>query len=120
MTERAKKDEAGVSGSQKDDDVRLEECRLKIDALDETIVGLLNDRATEALRVGRLKDSSGMATYQPEREINVLEHVRCVNKGPLDGGAVTRLFERIIDENRRLERLAKRSDAENVTRSTEE
>jgi chorismate mutase len=36
----------------------------------------------------------------------VLGHVQCVNMGPLDDGAIKRLFERIIDEARRLERLA--------------
>ena len=40
------------------------------------------------------------------REIEVLEHARSTNGGPLDEGAITRLFERIIDEARRLERSA--------------
>jgi chorismate mutase len=42
------------------------------------------------------------------REAEVLAHVRSVNGGPLDNGAMTRLFERVIDEARRLERLATR------------
>jgi chorismate mutase len=36
----------------------------------------------------------------------VLAHVQAINTGPLDDGAVRRLFERVIDEARRLERLA--------------
>jgi chorismate mutase len=47
-----------------------------------------------------------MEVYQPDREAEVLEHVQSINPGPLDDGAVKRLFERIIDEARRLERLA--------------
>jgi chorismate mutase len=45
-----------------------------------------------------------MEIYQPAREEAVLRHVRSVNPGPLDGDAMARLFERIIDEARRLER----------------
>lgn len=81
--------------------------RDEIDELDTRIVRLLNQRATCALEIGRLKDASGLETYQPGREVQVLEHARQVNDGPLEGSAITRLFERIIDENRRLERLAK-------------
>jgi chorismate mutase len=48
-----------------------------------------------------------MEIYQPDREREVLRHVRGVNAGPLDDEAIVRLFERIIDEARRLERIAK-------------
>ena len=47
-----------------------------------------------------------MAVYQPEREKWILERVARNNPGPLDSGAVRRVFERVIDESRRLERLA--------------
>ena len=47
-----------------------------------------------------------MDVYQPAREAEVLAHVQHVNAGPLDDGAMRRLFERIIDEARRLERIA--------------
>ena len=85
---------------------RLAGFRDQIDRLDEQIVRLLNDRATCALQLGELKSHAGMKTYQPEREIAVLQHTRDTNGGPLGSDAITRLFERIIDENRRLERQA--------------
>ena len=53
-----------------------------------------------------VKKQIGLAIYQPSREAEVLGHVQAVNPGPLDDGAVRRLFERIIDEARRLERIA--------------
>lgn len=84
---------------------RMEQVRERIDRLDAEIVRLLNARAECALELGRLKQSAGLDTYQPEREITVLEQARAANEGPLDADAITRLFERIIDENRRLERL---------------
>ena len=81
-----------------------------IDRLDEQLVKLLNSRAANALSLGELKKQAGMDTYQPEREITVLKHARSVNDGPLENSAITRLFERIIDENRRLEGFLKEND----------
>lgn len=84
----------------------MEALRRRIDALDEVLVRLLNARASCALEIGRLKQVLGLEMYQPARERDVLEHVRAVTDGPLDGAALARLFERIIDEARRLERTA--------------
>ena len=67
-------------------------------------VHLLSARARCALTIGQLKKHLHMEIYQPAREEAVIKHVRGVNPGPLDGDAIARLFERIIDEARRLER----------------
>jgi chorismate mutase len=80
--------------------------RDRIDEIDQQLVRLLNERAGCALEIGRLKEERGQPIYQPAREAEVLANVRGGNMGPLDDGAMTRLFERIIDEARRLERLA--------------
>lgn len=84
----------------------LDVLRARIDMLDEALVRLLNARAACALEIGRAKEARGLAVYQPEREREVLEHVTSLSNGPLDPAAIRRLFERIIDEARRLERLA--------------
>ena len=97
---------AGRKESAEDLAERLNEYRRRIDRLDKEIVRLLNDRAICALELGRCKSEAGLETYQPQREVAVLEHARAENRGPLGAEAMTRLFERIIDENRRLERLA--------------
>ena len=68
------------------------------------LVALLSRRAQNVVEIGRLKGLLQMEIYQPAREEAVLRHVRSVNTGPLDGDAIARLFERIIDEARRLER----------------
>jgi chorismate mutase len=80
--------------------------RREIDSIDEQVVRLLNERAKCALAVGREKKEAGLEIYQPIREAEVLSHVQRINRGPLDDGAVKRLFERVIDEARRLERIA--------------
>jgi chorismate mutase len=82
----------------------IDALRRRIDELDERLVRLLNDRAGCALEIGRIKQALGLEIYQPDREREVLRHVRETNVGPLDAQAIVRLFERIIDEARRLER----------------
>lgn len=92
---------------------RLDALRRRIDALDEELVRLLSRRAECALEIGRVKKDAGLDVYQPAREVEVLAHVQEINPGPLDGDAIRRLFERVIDEARRLERIA---DAEEERR----
>src|SRR6266571_8978276 len=83
----------------------LDDLRQDIDRIDEVLVRLLNERARVACEVGRVKKEQGVEVYQPDREKQVLEHVRGVaSEGPLGPDAIGRLFERIIDEARRLER----------------
>lgn len=89
----------------------IEELRRQIDDLDEQIVSLLNKRAACALAIGELKHAQHIDIYQPDREAQVLAHAREVGGqvgGPLTDEALTRLFERIIDEARRLEAAASR------------
>jgi len=85
---------------------RIDELRQQIDDIDAQLVELLSKRAACALAIGHEKKLVGLEVYQPSREAEVLSHVQRINKGPLHDEAVKRLFERIIDEARRLERLA--------------
>jgi chorismate mutase len=85
----------------------LDDLRDDINRVDEVLVRLLNERARCACEIGKLKKQLDIEVYQPEREKQVIEHVRGVaSEGPLGPDAIARLFERIIDEARRLERLA--------------
>src|SRR5437763_15132686 len=89
-------------------DAQTELARLRdaIDRVDEVIVKLLNQRAKYAIEIGEIKGVLDLPIYVPEREKEVLRHVERSNAGPLDESAVRRLFERIIDESRRGERLS--------------
>lgn len=87
----------------------IEELRSRIDVIDDQLVRLLNVRVACALEVGRLKHEAGLPIYQPERESLVLAKVRqsaTELSGPLTAEAVVRIFERVIDEARRAERVA--------------
>jgi len=89
----------------------LDDLRKNIDRVDEVLVRLLNERAHCACEIGRLKKELGVEIYQPDREKQVLDHVRGVAaEGPLGPDAIARLFERIIDEARRLERRVAQED----------
>ena len=82
----------------------LEDWRKRIDAIDQQLVKLLNERSMCAVEIGHLKKKLNMAAWQPEREAEILRHIVKSNPGPLDDAAIRRLFERIIDEARSLER----------------
>jgi len=85
--------------------LNIEDWRDEIDRLDEQLVKLLNARSQCAIELGRIKRELGLAIYSPDREREVIAHVTGINHGPLDRDAVRRLFERIIDESRRIERV---------------
>ena len=84
----------------------MDRLRRSIDAIDKELVRLLNERAGCAIALGRIKKDRGLPIYQPAREEEVLGNVQRVNVGPLESEALRRLFERIIDESRRIERIA--------------
>lgn len=84
----------------------IDDWRRKIDDVDEELVRLLNERATYANEIGKVKEKLGMDAYSPQREEEVIQNVLRWNRGPLTSTALRRLFERIIDESRRLEREA--------------
>lgn len=83
----------------------IEDWRKEIDMIDEQLIQLLNRRARCAIELGHIKRRAGLAIYSPAREVEVIAHVLELNSGPLDREAVRRLFERIIDESRRIERV---------------
>ena len=87
-------------------EAQVDDLRRRIDQIDDQLMKLLNSRSACAVEIGRIKRQIGMAVYQPEREKWILERAERNNPGPLDSGAVRRVFERVIDESRRLERLA--------------
>ncbi|RMD96929.1 MAG: chorismate mutase [Calditrichaeota bacterium] len=82
----------------------IEESRRKIDQLDEALLKLLNERAKCTIEIGRLKKEHSLPIYDPERERQIFKRLEKLNHGPLSHQAVRRLFERIIDESRHLEK----------------
>ncbi len=83
--------------------MNLEEWRRQIDAIDDQVLKLLNERVQIALQIGREKRARQLPIYAPEREAQIIERLLISNEGPLDERAVRCIFESILGESRRLQ-----------------
>ena len=83
---------------------RLTECRNQIDAVDLKLLALLNERTRIVEEIGRIKQDLSLPIYEPKREDQVFHNVTTNNQGPLSAEALKRIFERIIDEMRNIQR----------------
>jgi len=83
----------------------LARCRDRIDEIDLRLLDLLNQRTSIVEQIGRIKQHLDLPIYEPKREDQVFENVVTHNPGPLPPEAVQRLFERIIDEMRTIQKL---------------
>ena len=83
----------------------LTRCREEIDELDLRLLRILNERTAIVERIGRIKQELKLGIYEPKREDQVFENVTANNSGPLPHDAVKRIFERIIDEMRTVQKL---------------
>jgi chorismate mutase-like protein len=85
-------------------EAELARCRARIDDVDLQLLALLNQRTMIAQEIGRIKQSASLPVYEPKREDLVYQNVTSNNQGPLPNDAVRRVFERIIDEMRKVQR----------------
>jgi chorismate mutase-like protein len=83
----------------------LEDYRVLIDAVDLRLLELLNERTRVVEEIGRVKRAAKLPIYEPKREDQVFDNVTIHNGGPLTPDAVKRIFERIIDEMRTIQRI---------------
>ena len=83
----------------------LADCRDRINAIDRRLVALLNERTRIVQQIGRIKQECKMPIYEPKREDEVLRNIVESNAGPMANDAAKRIFERIIDEMRSLQKL---------------
>jgi chorismate mutase len=79
--------------------------RRQIDEVDRKLVRLLNQRTRIVEKLGRVKEQLHLPIYEPKREDEVFRNVQGCNEGPLPPDALRRLFERIVDEMRTLQRM---------------
>ena len=78
----------------------LSDCRSRIDVVDRRLVAMLNERTRIVEQIGRIKREMEMPIYEPKREDEVFANVMSSAPGPLPPEAVKRIFERIVDEMR--------------------
>lgn len=89
--------------------MKIDDYREQIDRLDSELLRIFNERAGLALKIGEIKKGLALPVYDPSREKKIFQRMKEDNPGPLDDQAIVRLFERVIDESRRLERLMTRA-----------
>jgi chorismate mutase len=99
--------------------MNIEDWRKKIDDLDRKLVALLSERARAAVEIGKLKRDTSMPIYEPDRERIVFENVQQANRGPLPGRDLVRIYERIIDVMRNIQKEEIVTAAEPLETETE-
>jgi chorismate mutase/prephenate dehydratase len=81
----------------------LEELRVQIDNIDNTLLELYNKRMEFVHKVGELKNSTGAPIYRPEREQSILNRLKEQNSGKLTDKAIDALFLEMFAVARNLE-----------------
>jgi chorismate mutase-like protein len=87
------------------DPMKIDDWRRKIDAIDTAMLHLLNLRTELALEVGRFKTAEGVALRVPAREQEILNRLKGLNPGPLDGEAIERIYQLILDQSVRSQEM---------------
>ena len=91
--------EEGVAGTPKE----LEGLRASIDAVDEEMVRLLDERARLVRRVGEIKHAEGLEIYAPARERKVLDRISLLSRGDFPKAGLQAVFREIISASISLE-----------------
>jgi chorismate mutase len=82
----------------------IAEWRKQIDEIDRKLVELINQRARAAHEIGKLKRGGSLPIYEPDRERSVFANVCAVNTGPLADADLLRVYERLIDVMRQIQK----------------
>ena len=96
---------------------RIDEIRKEIDLIDNQLLRLFSERASLAIDLGQIKKERGLEIYDPDRELEIIEMMLKQNGGPLDEKAVRGLFQRLIDESRRVEKFSVSAEETAETRT---
>jgi chorismate mutase len=109
--------EAGAEPLPPDTATALAPLRARIDAIDQEIVALLNERAQIALEIGRAKQATGRRTVRDAaREAEVLERVTSASAGLFPEPELVGLYRKLIAATRRVQHAQKRGAAVSPTR----
>ncbi len=79
--------------------------RNRIDEIDTQLTELFSERSQCVIEIGKIKRQQHLPVYDPQREKEIFDRIMKSNRGPLENEALKRLFERILDESRRVERI---------------
>jgi chorismate mutase / prephenate dehydratase len=77
-------------------DDRIRNLRRAIDAIDDRLLALINDRLKLAAQIGALKQVAGNPVKDRERETHIINRLQASNRGPIDNDLLSRVFADII------------------------
>src|SRR3977135_1239188 len=97
----------------------ISDLRKKIDEHDRKLVELLNQRASAAIEIGRLKRNTDLPIYEPEREREVIANAQKASAGPLTSRDLAQIYERIMDVMRSIQKHEIVPDDGQTTRDAE-
>lgn len=83
--------------------MEIADWRKKIDAIDQEVLRLLNERARAATEIGKIKETTHAAVYEPDRERAIFENLQRGNHGPLTSDDLKTIYEQIIAVMRELQ-----------------
>jgi chorismate mutase / prephenate dehydratase len=86
---------------------QLKSLRSTIDKLDLQILKLVNERASLAATIGKVKADHGSEVFAPAREEEVFQHILESNKGPLDAATIRAIYREIMSGARALQKVLK-------------
>ena len=81
----------------------IAELRNAIDAVDQQLLLLLNQRASLADEIGDIKRQEGSQVYRPEREAQVIRKLQTANQGPLRAESIANVWREVMSACRALE-----------------
>ena len=79
----------------------VESMRGRIDAIDEQLLGLIDERAQLALSISRAKGTNG---HDPQREHALLDRARAMEGGALDGQELEQVMSAVLRASRQMQR----------------
>lgn len=83
--------------------MEIADWRKKIDAIDQEVLRLLNERARAAHEIGIIKQSTHAPVYEADREKKIFENLHKANHGPLTHDDITQIYQQIIAIMRELQ-----------------
>lgn len=81
----------------------IDDLRVSIDAIDQQLLQLLNERAALANAVGDIKRQESLQIFRPEREAKVIHNLQNHNDGPLKSISIANIWREIMSACRALE-----------------
>lgn len=82
----------------------LEALRAKIDAMDDRLVALLNERSAVVLEIGKIKKRNNAHFHTPAREQAIYDRLTANNPGPFPNESLKHVFREIMGGSLSLEK----------------